>query len=38
MEKTFNRPELVSGKIDLGPNDFIKASRDEPVKAIWMEK
>lgn len=35
LEKTFNRPELVSGKIEVGPGDFMKASKKNPVKAIW---
>jgi dipeptidyl aminopeptidase/acylaminoacyl peptidase len=37
MEKTFNRPEFITGKIRLGPRDFARASKKEPVKAIWIE-
>ena len=35
MEKTFNRPEFVTGKITPRPRDFARASKKEPVKAIW---
>ncbi|HOF21257.1 MAG TPA: hypothetical protein PLO24_08385, partial [Bacteroidales bacterium] len=35
MKKTFNRPEFVTGKIETGPRDFEKASRSEPVQAVW---
>jgi hypothetical protein len=38
MEKTFNRPELVSGKIGVGPRDFERASQQVPLKAKWVEK
>jgi len=38
MEKTFNRPELVTGKINPGPRDFMKASGNDPVKATWTGK
>ena len=38
MERTFNRPELVTGRIDLGPRDFRKASSKDPVKAKWIGK
>lgn len=33
--KTFNRPELVTGKAEVQPRDFMKASRKEPARAIW---
>lgn len=33
--KTFNRPELVTGKGAVGPRDFMKVSRKLPVKAVW---
>jgi Tol biopolymer transport system component len=36
LEKTFNRPELVTGKIKTDPHDFMKASGQEPVKAKWI--
>jgi len=36
MEKTFNRPELVNGKIKTGPHDFMKAAKQDPVKAKWI--
>jgi len=38
MEKTFNRPEFVSGRIIVGPRDFARASKREPIKAKWVEK
>lgn len=38
MEKTFNRPELVTGKTEPGPRDFMKASGNDPVKARWLGK
>jgi hypothetical protein len=38
LEKTFNRPELVSGKIKAGPKDFMKASKENPLKAVWTGK
>lgn len=37
LMKTFNRPEFVKGKIDLGPRDFEEAAKEEPVKAKWAE-
>ncbi len=36
MEKTFNRPELVNGRIKTGPHDFMKAAKQDPVKAKWI--
>ncbi len=33
MLKTFNKPEFVSGKINLGPRDFAKAAKGEAIKA-----
>jgi len=38
MEKTFNRPEFITGKIKVGPRDFARASKKEPLKANWAEK
>lgn len=38
LEKTFNRPEFVTGKINIGPRDFAKASEKPPVKPKWTEK
>ena len=38
MEKTFNRPEFVSGRINVGPRDFARASKQEPLKPKWVEK
>jgi WD40 repeat protein len=38
LEKTFNRPELVKGRINLDPRDFAKASEDVPVKPVWTVK
>jgi hypothetical protein len=35
LDKTFNRPEFVKGKIKVGPRDFYRASGKDPVKAIW---
>jgi hypothetical protein len=35
LEKTFNRPEFVSGKIHIGPRDFMRASKKTAVEAIW---
>ncbi len=35
MKKTFNRPEFITGKMDLDPRDFEKASSVEPVQAVW---
>jgi len=38
MAKTFNRPEFVTGKINIDPRDFARASKKEPLKAKWIEK
>ena len=38
MEKTFNRPEFLTGKIKTGPRNFERASRKESIKAGWMDK
>jgi WD40 repeat protein len=38
LEKTFNRPEFVTGKITIGTRDFVKASERPPVKPNWTEK
>ena len=35
LVKTFNKPEFVIGKINLGPRDFEHAAKGEPVKAKW---
>ncbi len=35
MKKTFNRPEFITGKIDIDQRDFEKASSFEPVQAVW---
>ncbi len=37
-EKTYNRPEFITGKIKVGPRDFARASGKEAIKAIWTEK
>ncbi len=34
MLKTYNKPEFVTGKIYLGPRDFLRAAKKEPIKAI----
>jgi Tol biopolymer transport system component len=38
LEKTFNRPEFVTGKITVGPRDFAEASENTDVKPKWVEK
>lgn len=38
LEKTFNRPEFVTGKIPVGPRDFEEVSEDTPLKPSWVEK
>jgi hypothetical protein len=38
LVKTFNKPEFVTGKINLGPRDFENAAKEESVKAIWAGK
>ena len=38
MEKTFNRPELITGKILVGPRDFAEESGKVPLKAKWVDK
>jgi len=38
MEKTYNRPEFITGKIKVGPRNFARASKNEPVKAVWKVK
>jgi hypothetical protein len=37
LDKTFNRPEFVTGKIRVGPRDFAAASRKDPVHANWSD-
>jgi hypothetical protein len=38
MLETFNRPEFVTGKIKVGPRDFERASKKDPIKASWRTK
>jgi len=38
LAKTFNRPEFITGKIKIGPRDFARASKKDPLKAKWVEK
>jgi Tol biopolymer transport system component len=38
LEKTYNRPEFVTGRINLGPRDYFKASGQTPLKPGWTEK
>lgn len=38
MVKTFNRPELIVGKINIDARDFERASREKPAKAKWTDK
>jgi WD40 repeat protein len=38
LEKTFNRPEFVTGRIRPGTRDFARASEEPPVKPLWIEK
>jgi WD40 repeat protein len=38
LDKTFNRPEFVTGKISIGSRDFVKASDMPPVKPKWTVK
>jgi len=38
LEKTFNRPEFVTGKITVGPRDFAKASENSAIKPEWVVK
>lgn len=35
LEKTYNRPELVTGKISSGPRNFESASKKTAIKADW---
>jgi len=35
MLKTYNKPEFVLGKINLGSRDFERAAKNKAVKAIW---
>ncbi|HBQ81706.1 MAG: hypothetical protein A2X05_00450 [Bacteroidetes bacterium GWE2_41_25] len=35
LEKTFNRPEFLTGKIRTGPRDFARTSKKEAVNASW---
>ncbi len=36
--KSYNVPEFVTGKINLGPRDFARAAKGESVNAIWTGK
>jgi hypothetical protein len=38
FEKSFNRPEFLSGKIKTVPRKIAGASDNESIKAIWVEK
>ncbi len=38
LEKTFNRPEFMTGKIRIGPRDFVGASEQSPLKPKWVVK
>ena len=38
LDRTFNRPEFMTGWIKIGPRDFEKASEEEPVKPVWTIK
>ncbi|HOW41760.1 MAG TPA: cytochrome C biosynthesis protein, partial [Bacteroidales bacterium] len=35
FEKTYNRPELITGKIKTGPRNFEKVSKKAAIKADW---
>jgi hypothetical protein len=35
MFETFNRPEFIKGRITAGSEDFARASKMQPLKAIW---
>jgi len=37
LDLSFNRPEFVTGKINVGPRDFAAASRKVPVHANWSD-
>jgi dipeptidyl aminopeptidase/acylaminoacyl peptidase len=37
IEKTYNKPEFIKGRIKIGPRDFIPASEKEPVKSGWID-
>ncbi|MBK7713040.1 MAG: PD40 domain-containing protein [Bacteroidales bacterium] len=38
LKKTFNRPELITGRINIGPRDFARAADANPVKPVWTVK
>ena len=38
LDKSFNRPHFILGRIKAGPRDFATASKKEAIKAIWSEK
>jgi len=37
LAKTFNRPEFITGRINIGPRDFERASKKETINARWVE-
>lgn len=38
FEKSFNRPEFITGKIKINPRALIDASKKESLKAVWVER
>ncbi|HUX97381.1 MAG TPA: hypothetical protein VMV47_16725 [Bacteroidales bacterium] len=36
LAKTFNRPELITGKPDVNSRSFMKAAKKEAIKAKWI--
>jgi hypothetical protein len=38
MVKTFNKPEFMTGKIEVGPRDFARTAKSSPLKANWAGK
>jgi Tol biopolymer transport system component len=37
LEKTFNRPEFITGTVNPGPRDFARASGEKAVVPSWNE-
>lgn len=37
LDKTFNRPEFITGKIKAGPREFMRAAKQKPIEAIWID-
>lgn len=37
IEKTFNKPEFITGRINAGPRGFARASQKKPLKALWTD-